>query len=459
MPILRLPNNWTPRPYQRKLWDYLERGGREAVAVWHRRSGKDDLALHRSACAIHERTGNYWHMLPKYEHARKAVWNAINPHTGLRRIDEAFPHALRKRVDEHSMLIEFKCGSIWQLVGSDSYDSLVGSPPIGVVFSEWAVADPRAQGYLRPILLENNGWALYIYTSRGYNHGWTTYEGALKRPDSFAQRLTVDDTGIFTAQQLADEHAAYIADYSEDAGDALFRQEYYCDFSASNLGAILGKAIEVAEREGRLADPFAAYDPTGPGVFVSSDIGFRDAAAFWFWQPRIDGLALVHYEEESGLDADDWIGLLEDVDIPIEVLWLPHDARARTFAAKRTVVEAFLASGLAKQVRVVAQSKILDRINAARRIMPLCRFAPGTERGIKALRHWSFSYNEETRTFSKDPEHDWASHGADGFSYGAQVAPARATTKPPSPLPPGVRAAASFRLDDFALITPRAPRL
>jgi len=398
-------------------------------------------------------------MLPKYEHARKAVWEAINPHTGLRRIDEAFPQPLRKRTNDKSMLIEFKCGSIWQLVGSDSYDSLIGSPPVGVVFSEWAVADPRAQGYLRPILLENGGWALYIYTSRGYNHGWTAYESALSRADSFAQRLTVDDTGVFTSEQLVNEREAYIRALGEDAGDALFRQEYYCDFSAANLGAILGGAIALAEREGRLADPFAAYDPTGPDVFVSSDIGFRDAAAFWFWQPRIAGLALVHYEEESGLDADDWIELLEAVDIPIHTLWLPHDARARTFQTKRTVVEAFLSSGLAKQVKVVGQSKILDRINAARRIIPLCRFAPGTEQGIKALRHWSFKYDEEKRAFSKEPDHDWASNGSDSFSYGAQVAPARATTKPPSPLPPGVRAAASFRLDDFALITPRPPRL
>jgi phage terminase large subunit len=38
MTTIRLPAyDWRPRPYQRPLWDYLERGGRRAVAVWHRR--------------------------------------------------------------------------------------------------------------------------------------------------------------------------------------------------------------------------------------------------------------------------------------------------------------------------------------------------------------------------------------------------------------------------------------
>src|SRR5262245_10054493 len=40
-----LPNRWQPRPYQRRLWSYLEGGGKRAVAVWHRRAGKDEVCL------------------------------------------------------------------------------------------------------------------------------------------------------------------------------------------------------------------------------------------------------------------------------------------------------------------------------------------------------------------------------------------------------------------------------
>jgi hypothetical protein len=79
-----------------------------------------------------------------YEQARKAIWEAVNPHTGRKRIDEAFPKALRARTDSQSMTIEFKSGSIWRVVGSDNPSSLVGAPPAGIVFSEWALANPSA---------------------------------------------------------------------------------------------------------------------------------------------------------------------------------------------------------------------------------------------------------------------------------------------------------------------------
>jgi phage terminase large subunit len=134
------------------------------------------VALNWGAVAAHQRIGNYWHMLPEYKQARKAIWDAINPHSSRRRIDEAFPKELRRSTNQTEMKIEFHCGSIWQVVGSDNFNSLIGSPPVGIVYSEWAVADPRSHGFLRPILAENKGWALFIYTSRGYNHGFSTYE-------------------------------------------------------------------------------------------------------------------------------------------------------------------------------------------------------------------------------------------------------------------------------------------
>ena len=162
MPTIQLPaDGWRPRPYQRDVWNYLERGGKRAVAVWHRRAGKDEFCLRWASVAAFQKVGNYWHMLPMANQARRAIWEAVNPHTGKRRIDEAFPVALRETTREQEMMIRFKNGSTWQVVGSDNYDSLVGAPPVGVTFSEWALADPRAWAFIRPILLENDGWALF----------------------------------------------------------------------------------------------------------------------------------------------------------------------------------------------------------------------------------------------------------------------------------------------------------
>ncbi len=35
--------------------------------------------------------------------------------------------------------------------------------PVGIVFSEWALASPLAWAYLAPILEENNGFAIYLH--------------------------------------------------------------------------------------------------------------------------------------------------------------------------------------------------------------------------------------------------------------------------------------------------------
>lgn len=178
---IKLPNNWQPRNYQRPAWDYLESGGLHAELTWHRRSGKDEICMHRTACAAFERKANYWHMLPEYGQARKAIWDAVNPHTGIRRIDEAFPQELRKATRNHEMSIEFLNGSTWQLVGSDNYNSLVGSTPAGIVYSEWALSDPQVRAYLRPIIAENKGWQIFITTPRGRNHAYTTLQAAKRR--------------------------------------------------------------------------------------------------------------------------------------------------------------------------------------------------------------------------------------------------------------------------------------
>ena len=130
---LHLPYNWRPRPYQDPLWSYLSNGGKHAVVIAHRRWGKDEVALHHTMCEAWKRTGNYCHMLPFYSQARKALWDAVNPHTGQRRVDEAFPQELRTHTREQEMSIGFSNGSTWQLAGSDNYDALMGTSYAGIV--------------------------------------------------------------------------------------------------------------------------------------------------------------------------------------------------------------------------------------------------------------------------------------------------------------------------------------
>jgi phage terminase large subunit len=176
--------------------------------------------------------------------ARKAVWNGID-RKGRRIIDQVFPQAIRKRTNATDMLIELKCGSIWQLVGSDNYNSLVGSNPVGIVHSEFSIANPSAREFLRPILRENGGWEMYIYTPRGKTHGWELHEMAKNNPAWFAELLTIEDTGLVGLDGIAEERA-------EGMSEDIIQQEYYCSFDAAVAGTYYGQLMSAAEKDGRV---------------------------------------------------------------------------------------------------------------------------------------------------------------------------------------------------------------
>jgi hypothetical protein len=416
---IELPNSWTPRPYQLPAWRYLQAGGRHAELIWHRRAGKDEICLHHTACAAFKRKANYWHMLPEASQARKAIWDAVNPHSGKRRIDEAFPLELRETTRNNEMQITFKNGSSWQVVGSDNFNSLVGSAPAGIVYSEWALANPASRAYLRPIIAENKGWQLFITTPRGKNHAYRTYQAAVEMPGAFAQKLSIYETKALSVEELAAELQSYISDFGEDMGKSMFEQEYECSFDAAILGAVLGRWVGKARQQGRmLAD--------GSDIHISSDIGFRDTSSWWFWQPRADGFGVVGYQGASGRDADDWIEALQKYitqrGFKLGMIWLPHDARNKTFSAKHSPLERFLEAFGSDHVRIVPMTKIEHRVNAGRRVIGRCFFDEAEcEDGIEGLTSWHYDYDQETRTMSKEPKHDWASHPGDAFTYGAQM--------------------------------------
>lgn len=400
-------------------------------------------------------------MLPQANQARKALWEAVNPHSGRRRIDEAFPQEIRSATLEHEMLIRLRGGSTWQVVGSDNFNSLVGSPPIGLVFSEWALCDPASWAYLMPIIEENQGWAIFNSTPRGKNHAYRSLKAAQKAADSFGQIISAFETDVFSPAQLDKIKAKLVETYGEEFGLSIFDQEYGCSFDAANLGAILGRALVKAEREGRISDVRGAYDPAGSAIQISSDIGRRDAATWWFWQPCLGGYRIVDHDRDSGLDADEWCARLDkrikERGYRLGKIWLPHDARAKTFSAKHSAVEIFVSNYGAKVIDIVADARITDRINAGRRVIQRCAFhETNTEKGRDGLAAWAYVYDEERKEFSKEPDHNWASHDGDGFTYGAMV---MEEAQPPAPPPEPPRflnvGANEMTLDEAWAMTPK----
>ena len=79
----------------------------------HRRWGKDEVALHWAAMCMATKPGLYWHMLPELAQGRKAIWDAVNPHTGRKRIDEAFAKHLRVSTRDADMKLTLAGSGRW----------------------------------------------------------------------------------------------------------------------------------------------------------------------------------------------------------------------------------------------------------------------------------------------------------------------------------------------------------
>ncbi|HEV7164684.1 MAG TPA: hypothetical protein VGO35_04745 [Gammaproteobacteria bacterium] len=407
MPAVTLPNAWQPRPHQRRLWDYLDGGGKRAVAVWHRRAGKDSTAINWTAVAAHQRIGTYWHMLPTANQGRLVVWDGRDG-AGRRLIDQAFPKEVRGAVRNDRMTMELKCGSVWQVVGSDNYDRLVGANPVGVVFSEWSLTDPRAWDYVRPILAENGGWAAFIYTPRGKNHGHDLFDIARHRGDWFCEQLTVADTGVLSAEAIGEERASGMS-------EALIQQEYYCSFESANEGSYYGKLLEQAEREGRVTKV-----PHQPELAVDTwwDLGIGDSTAIWFTQRAGLEQHCIDYYECNGEGLAHYAKVLQDRGYVYGTHWAPHDITARELGTGKSRLE--VSRGLGIHFKVAPRLAVEDGIEAVRNLLPRCWFdAEKCRQGLRALKSYHRDYNDRRQAYLPHPVHDWASHGADAFRTGS----------------------------------------
>ena len=124
-----------------------------------------------------------------------------------------------------------------------SCNSIMGTNPIGCVFSEYSIQNPIAWDYIRPILVENGGWAIFAYTPRGMTHGYKLYNTARKNPHIwFSELLTIRDTGVVTEEDIEQERAGGMP---ED----LIEQEFFCSFSASQSRqfipfSVVNKAVQ-----------------------------------------------------------------------------------------------------------------------------------------------------------------------------------------------------------------------
>lgn len=419
---INIPHEYLPRPYQRAFWEALDANNGEsckrAVKVWHRRAGKDKTDLNFLIKRMFPeapggRIGTYYHLFPTYAQGKKIIWDGMDA-SGFKFMDH-FPAPLVAQKNETEMQVTLVNGSIYQIVGVDKIDLIIGTNPVGCVFSEYALQNPAGWDLLRPILTENKGWAVFNFTPRGHNHGKQLYDMASNNPEWFCELLTVRDTFREDGTPVVSE-AQIQAEREAGMDEELIQQEFFCSFQGYQVGSYYAKQIRQAEEDKRITN--LSWRPDIP-VFTFWDLGVGDSMAIWFAQKVWREVHFIDYYETSGEGMPFFAKVLRERPYVYSRHYMPHDASHRevgTGLSRRDTAEKL---GI-QPIDVVKRGDVEDGIDAVRSLFPRCWFdKTKCRQGLDALSSYQKEWDEDRREYKAKPVHNWASHGSDAFRTAA----------------------------------------
>jgi phage terminase large subunit len=237
-------------------------------------------------------------------------------------------------------------------------------------------------------------------------------------------------------------------DYSND--EEMAEHVWGGGYEIISEAAYYSKQIAAAEREGRVGH--FPHMPDLP-VFTSWDLGVDDYTAIWFFQVIDQRARIIDYYEASGIGAEDILAeglpeytrdLQDRVAAMVEIdreerfsygrHFIPHDIKVREWGnGARTRVQTLVSLGIPQSsINVGAAQDPKERINATRRLLPICEFhqSPRVMLGLSRLRRFCRKFNQALGTYL-GPLHDENSHGADAFGEFA----VNCGIEPPKPEP------------------------
>lgn len=419
---------------------FHRRNQRWAALVCHRRAGKTVACVGElvgRAMTTRKQNARYAYIAPYYSQAKQVAWEY------LKRISAPLNPEVRE--SELSIKLPGDGAPVIRLYGSDNPDALRGIYLDGVVLDEYADHKPSLWGaVIRPLLADRRGWAVFIGTPKGRNSFYDIVDHARSHDDWFELTLKASESGLLHPDELADAARTM----SEDQYNA----EFECSFDAAILGAYWGKEMRIALEMGRICD--VPYDPAVP-VETAWDIGRTDSTAIWFFQRVRGEKHFIDHYEDNGVDISDVAKMLDEKGYRYSEHWLPHDARAKTFASNgKSVIEQLIALGYRGTIGPELSRQ--DGIQAARMVLPVCYFdRTRCMDGIEHLRQYRRQWDEDRKMFGPDPAKTPHNHTADAFRYAA-IAMRDGDALPKPKAPP--RFLNDMSLDELWAKTPGAGR-
>jgi hypothetical protein len=392
---------------------------KRGVIVWHRKAGKDKVCFNIMVKESQKKVGTYFYLFPSYAQGKKILWDGIDS-AGMKVLDHIPPGLIQSK-NETELKIKFRNGSVIQIIGVENIDSIMGPNPIGCVFSEYSLQNPHAWDYIRPILAENKGWALFNFTPRGKNHAWDLWRMALGNPAWFSEMLTVDDTKAVSPEDVQAEREAGM---SED----MVQQEFFCEFEASVPGSYFALEMAAAHKEGRIC---RLPIETGLPVNTFWDMGYDDSMTVWMGQDVGRWVNMVGYIQDRHKAIPWFVNKLIDWRNEHRVVFgkhvLPHDGAQHGRQTGKTDTEYI------EELKVGFLCETVDRpkkkelgIKLMRQMLSRTRFDEiGCAQGIDALKGYRHEYTQvqdesgSATVWMTTPVHDDSSHAADGYQTSA----------------------------------------
>lgn len=396
---------FAPRAWQVPL---INDAAPRIVAVVHRRAGKSTGLMWRGikrGLTIRRLRPRVLHLLPfAVQWDRTGLWDQ------LAAAAQAIPGAEVRKAERRVVLPN---GGSFQAGGFDNPDAWRGGYADEVIADEYDdMPASLIPTVIEPMLADRDGTLVRSGTPKGIGMLKDAYDRAAHAPGYSRYLLRWQDTGVLSVQAIE----RLRAEMSEEE----FAQEMECSFDAPNSGAIYGRLLQAAERDGRITA--VPYEPA-LAVYTAWDLGMRDTTPIWFFQISRGGQwRWIDYEHGAGEGLDHYAAAVRRRGWPIEAHYLPHDVEVRelgTGKSRRAMLESL---GI-RPVRVVPAANPADRIAAVRRVLPMAWFdAERCAAGLKALWAYRRQWDERLGVFSAQPVHDWASHAADALGTGVQGA-------------------------------------
>lgn len=200
----------------------------------------------------------YGYIAPLLKQAKAIAWDYLKAYA--RKVPGC-------EVNESELWVQLPNGARVRIFGGDNPDSLRGMYFDGVVLDEVADLKPEVwTAIILPALLDRVGWADFIGTPKGINLFSEMYFRAIKEQSDADSEWTAmlyswRDTGALSDAEVEMARASM--------PEALFRQEFECDFTAAAINALVSvESVQAAAVRHVPIDGYK-YSPVVLGVDVA----------------------------------------------------------------------------------------------------------------------------------------------------------------------------------------------